>query len=65
MSYTTKAKYCATCANWGGDRKVNIHGAAETAGPDTSGKCFVGAKSNPCAGHGTTCAKYRKWAAVK
>ncbi|MBR6549452.1 MAG: hypothetical protein IKT68_07930 [Clostridia bacterium] len=65
MVWTTKTKCCATCANWSGDRKVNIHGSAETSGPNAHGSCYIGAKSNPNAAHGTTCNKYQKWPAVK
>lgn len=69
MSWTTRDKCCATCANWGGPRKVNYAGAAETDQPSTRGKCYMG-KGNvipgPCAmSSASTCSCYQKWGAVK
>ena len=69
MSWTTRDKCCATCANWGGPRKVNYAGAAETDQPSTRGKCAHGrgdATPGPTAMHSASdCPKYQKWSAVR
>ena len=60
-------KCCATCANWGGERKA--HGSAsEAPSASTRGKCYEGvpadASQGPVAMKGA-CPKYRPWGALK
>lgn len=62
-------KCCASCANWGGDRKPIHGGRGETDSPSTRGKCYAGVPADATQGHtamqGTSCGKYTCWAALK
>ena len=63
-SATSSTKCCATCANWGGDRKLRGTSAVETPQTDTRGKCYEGVTHVTSNGHpacgGISCPKYRK-----
>ena len=66
---TKSTKCCATCANWGGERKANFGKASETPSGSTRGKCYEGvpadASQGPCACGGRNCPEYRLWGALK
>lgn len=67
---TSSTKCCATCSNWGGDRKVTCGGnAVETQHNYTQGRCYGGAVESSSKGQnacqGFSCAKYKKWAALR
>lgn len=66
---TKNTKCCATCANWGGERKATSAKSAETPHTDTRGKCYAGVFSSvtqgQCACEGRSCPKYQMWGALK
>jgi len=68
-TYTNTTKCCATCANWGGQRKEKYNTYSETESPDVRGKCYAGISSTsplgPCSCEGSYCSKYQKWSALK
>ena len=60
-------KYCLTCANWAGSRRVHFSWA-ETDTPGTRGKCYCGVgcvTPGPQACDGHQCSKYTPWAALE
>ena len=65
---TNTEKCCATCVNWGGERK--IRGTwSEVDSPSVRGKCYAGCycsvTQGPSACEGRSCAKYELWPAIK
>lgn len=66
---TNGTKCCATCANWGGERKATYAHSAQTTSPSTRGKCYEGVFTSvtqgQCACEGRSCLKYRLWGAIK
>ena len=66
---TRGTKCCATCANWGGQRKVRGGSTTvETESPATRGKCYAGVHADATDGpaaHLMYCPKYETWAAVR
>lgn len=65
---TSSTKCCATCTNWGGDRKVGPV-SVETPSVGTRGKCYERVITNPTQGpmgcDGRNCLKYRKLAGIR
>ena len=67
-SWTNTTKCCATCANWGGPRKLVLNSYVETESPGTRGKCYAGVPGDAIPGPTAMkayCPKYQKWAALK
>lgn len=69
-SATSSTKCCATCANWGGERKVRAgNSGVETPTVGTRGKCYEGVFTSCSQGHcdcdGRGCSKYRKWGILR
>lgn len=68
-STTKNNKCCATCANWGGERKATFSKSVETKEGSTRGKCCAGipadASQGPTACGHNNCPKYQLWGALK
>lgn len=67
-TFTANTKCCATCANWGGARKLMYNGATvDVSSPGDRGKCYAGTFCSVTAGPAAviSCPKYQKWAALK
>ena len=68
-TFPSSVKCCATCANWGGPRKVHYSGSAEVNQPSDRGKCAYGIGNvipGPCAfSSGMGCPKYQRWSALR
>lgn len=65
-SATSREKFCATCANWGGNRKLRSDSrSVEVEHCDSKGECYqrVGGSSNRSAC--SKCDKHSKWVALK
>lgn len=67
-SATSTNKCCATCVNWGGERKLRPgNSAVETESPGVRGACYerklMTTLPGPCAYN--QCPNYKKWSALR
>lgn len=67
-TFSSGMKLCATCALWGGERKVGMIVPAyfvEVRDAGDKGRCMGGSYFNQDMSAMATCVKYQKWPVLK
>ncbi|SHK49505.1 hypothetical protein SAMN05444000_13312 [Shimia gijangensis] len=65
-TYSPNMKLCATCANWGGARRIDpTRSFVSTESSNVRGECLGGGHNTQQTPSAGTCQAFRKWEALR